>query len=305
MSFYTFLFGTKRLIEDNCDIYYAPHCVLNFYDLKIPTIVSMHDIQQYHYPEFFGMAELRMRRLTYENSAKIATYIQASSTFIKNDLLSHFLFLDPDRIVVVPEGVDISQFRVRNKVDIRKKYKILNDYLFFPAQLWKHKNHITILKALKNIENDGFKIPLIMTGANYSSSTEVLKFISDNKMDYVHYLGKVDFPELLALYKDAKFLVTAVLYESSSLPILEAAACGVPIIASKTPPNIEMSKRLKMSLFDPLDVKHCSSIIKEKWLEDKDFIEKQVSENIYNIQYYSWENAAKRYLNFIDENIIL
>ena len=107
----------------------------------------------------------------------------------------------------------------------------------------KHKNHLLVLNALKIIEEKyKIKIPLILSGGRNTAYQDIISFINDNNMDYVKYLGKVSYEEVIALYQNAYCLVTnAVLYESSSLPILEAAASGLPVIASNTPPNKEMS----------------------------------------------------------------
>ena len=300
-NIYVKLKGIDKKINSNCDILLAPKTILNYFNLKVPTILSMHDIQQYHYPEFFSKLELRYRKLTYVNSAKITEYFQASSHFIKEDLLTHFAWLKAKQIFVIPEGVDIEAFSDNNiDTKILEKFNLPEKFLFFPGQLWKHKNHITVLKALKILEKKGLQIPLVLTGAKYSGSKEIFNFIEKNDMDYVHYLGKVNFNEIRALYKRSTFLITAVLYESSSLPILEAAASGVPIIASKTPPNEELAKNLKISLFSPLNMEECANVIKKNWISEKRIINKQVEDNLIAIKKYSWEKIASQYNNIIN-----
>lgn len=301
-SYYRIL-GIKKLIETNCDILYISTTVLNIFNLQIPTILSMHDIQHHHYPEFFSKIRLKWRRLTFKNSAKYASYFQASSNFIKEDLLSIFHEIDEKQIVVIPEGVNIEEFTKKREIDLFKKFNISEEFIFFPAQLWKHKNHITVLKALKKLEQEGVVVPLIMTGDKYSASQEILDFMQNNNMFYVKYLGKVKFQDLVALYQQAKFMITATMYESSSLPILESAASGTAIIAAKTPPNIEMAKNIKMHLFEPLDIKECASVIKKCWLSDKTKIDQEVADNKINVKIYSWNKIASQYLSFIKEKI--
>jgi glycosyltransferase involved in cell wall biosynthesis len=294
--------GAKRKIEDNCDLLYVPTTILNTYQLKIPTILSMHDVQQYHFPEFFSGHELKLRRLNFENSAAEATFMQASSHYIKQDLLTQFGNLREEQIRVVPEGVDIPTFSSVLKPERELEFTLPERFLFFPAQLWKHKNHLCVLRALKQIENSsGIRIPLVLTGDKVAGSEEIFEFLAQNDMGYVHYLGKVNFSDLLQLYKKAAFLITAVLYESSSLPALEAAASGTPILASKTPPNIEMSKSLSMMLFNPLDVAECAETIKTAWLMELEAIESVVAYNMGAIERYSWTNIAQSYLNWMDE----
>ena len=79
-------------------------------------------------------------------------------------------------------------------------------FLFFPAQLWPHKNHLTLLKALKQIEaKHGAKIPLVLTGEKFSAAPGIFQFIAEQSMAYVRHLGKVTFKEMVALYQKASF----------------------------------------------------------------------------------------------------
>jgi len=266
----------------------------------------MHDILQFHYPEFFTKQELFFRKIVFQLSAEQASYFQASSNFIKKDLLEHYHNLKEEQIIVIPEGVNIETFgKAQNTVSVNKQYGIPDNFLFFPAQLWPHKNHITVLKALKKIEAEQkLKIPLVLTGAQDSASKIIFDFISKNKMDYVFYLGKVPFEDILKLHQKATFLITAVLYESSSLPILEAAASGTPVIASKTPPNEEIGQILKLNLFEPMNVPELSGLLLTLW-PDAIAAKKQISYNKDHIPYYSWNNAAQKYLNFFEKVLSL
>jgi glycosyltransferase involved in cell wall biosynthesis len=303
VNVYAKITGIKKLIENNCDILYTPTTVLNFYNLAVPTLLSMHDIQQFHYPEYFSNKELKLRRLTFTNSSKFATYFQASSQFIMNDLLEHFPHIREKQIIVIPEGVNINMFQIQKNINIKEKYNLPDNFLFFPAQLWKHKNHITVLKALKKIEINGLKIPLVMTGAKYSASNDIFSYIAENEMDYIYYLGVVEFNDLVALYQEACFFITAALYESSSLSILESAASNSPIISSKTPPNIEMSENLKIYMFSPLNEDDCANVITNCWNFSSHDTSDIINNNAANIDYYSWENIAEKYINFIVEEV--
>lgn len=287
-------------IETHCDIVYTPTTLLLPYCYTIPTILSMHDIQHEHFPEYFSKSELLYRKMTFELSAKRATFLQASSNFIKQDILRHFPFLDSENIVVINEGVDIGTFRKKIDFDIHAYYKLPSKFLFYPAQLWKHKNHITILRALKLIkEKYNISIPLVLTGEKYSASKEIFDYINNNNLTEVKYLGKVPFEHLILLYQQAHYLITAVLYESSSLPILEAVAAGSAVIASSTPPNVEMSKNIDIHLFEPLDSVKLADIIFTLWGSDKR--EEDVRNNYDKINYYSWDKVAIKYCTFIDQ----
>jgi glycosyltransferase involved in cell wall biosynthesis len=291
-----------RFMDAHSDVIYCPTTVLFPYNYVKPTVVSMHDIQQFHYPEFFSKDELLDRRVKFSLTAKHATTIQASSEFIRRDLLKHFPSLAQESIVVVPEGVDQVLFGapVEEAAALLRELGVPEDFLFFPAQLWHHKNHITVLKALKRLkEEKGLEVPLILTGAKYSASETLFDYIRENGLEQVKYLGKVPFRTLIALYQKARLLITAVLYESSSLCILESAAAGRPILASRTPPNVEMSKILQLNLFDPLDVEALCAKLEEVW-SDGALLQKQSEENQSRISHYSWENAARKYIRHFE-----
>lgn len=294
------------IMNRNSDVLYTPTTTLFPYTLEIPQILSMHDIQQFHYPQFFSKRDLISRKVKFRISAENADYLQASSTFIKEDLLEHFDCLKPEQIVVIPEGVAIEEFRQQTDFSVLKqRYSLPDDYIFLPAQLWHHKNHITVLKALLKIREEcNREMPLVLTGGKFSAAEEIFDFIRVNRMAQVYYLGKVPFGDIVTLYQHARCFVTAVLYESSSLPVLEATAAGCQCIASDTPPNREMSQRLDMNLFDPLDEKSLADLLVRVW-DDEHLRREQVAVNNERIAYYSWNNIAARYIEFLEQRFLV
>jgi glycosyltransferase involved in cell wall biosynthesis len=287
----------RRMMDQDNDILYTPSVVLQSFDSRIPTVLSMHDIQHLHYPQFFSRPRRLSRRITYGLSAKYANFFQASSEFIKTDLLAHFGSISPEQISVIPEGVRVEDFaKSSNSSSLNRRYALPEKFLLYPAQLWPHKNHLVLLRALKHIETEhGLRIPLILTGGKYTAASTVLGYIAQQSMDYVYYLGKIPFEDLVGLYQRAAFLVMPSLHESNSLPILEAAAAGTPIIASRIPPNEELARVLDLNLFDPLDSEQLERVLLPLW-EDGSAAASQVIKNRERVRLYSWENAAKQYL---------
>lgn len=291
-----------QIINQNSDIFYTPIPTLFPYSLNIPQVLSMHDIQQVHYPQFFSKHELISRRIRYKVSAEDADFIQASSEFMKDDFLANFEFLKNEQVAVITEGVAIEDFRQKTDATLLKaKYSLPDEYLFLPAQLWHHKNHITVLKALLTIRDKFCRsLPLVMTGARFSAGNAIFNFINDNNMtDQIHYLGKVPFIDIVTLYQNAHCLLSASMYESSCLPVLEAAAAGCPVIVSDIKPNYEMSQRLEMNLFPTMDHNILAEVLIKVW-DDEQLRCAQIRHNNRNIEAYSWNNIASRYLEFFE-----
>jgi glycosyltransferase involved in cell wall biosynthesis len=275
--------------------------VLRFFNSRRPTVLTMHDIQHVHHPEFFSWPRRLSRKITYGLSAHHANYLQANSQYTKEDLLSHFRWLSPDQVEVIPSGVLVEKFAVPAAASSLSGLRDLPDrFLFFPAQLWPHKNHLTVLKALKQIETGhGLKIPLVLTGEKFSAALQIFKFIEEQAMGYVRHLGKIPFQDMVALYQKAAFMITATLHESTSLPVLEAAAAGTPIIASKIPPIEELGHVLQLNLFDPLDVNGLARLIFALWNDEK-AAAAQTAHNREHIGLYSWENTARKYVRLFE-----
>jgi glycosyltransferase involved in cell wall biosynthesis len=291
----------RELMDAESDVLYTPTPVLRCFNSRKPTVLSMHDIQHVHHPEFFSWPRRVSRKITYGLSARYACYLQASSHYIKEDLLSHFPWLSPEQIEVIPSGALVEKFSAPAATDsLSERYGLPERFLLFPAQLWPHKNHVTVLKALKQIESKcGVKIPLVLTGEKFSAAPEIFKFIADKSMDYVQYLGKVPFEDMVALYQSAAFMITATLHESSSLPVLEAAAAGTPIIGSRIPPIEELGRVLQLNLFDPLDADALARLISDLWKDGKIALG-QAAHNREEIASYSWENTARKYVQLFE-----
>ena len=180
--------------------------------------------------------------------------------------------------------------------NIFKKYNIPKKFIFFPAQLWYHKNHLFVLESLKRIEkNKKIKISLVLTGAKFVAYNEIKIFLDNNKMSNVYYLGKIPWLDIVALYRNSKAMITATLYESSSLPILEAAASGIPVIAGNNAPNLELSQNLNLNLFDLNDQNEIDEVVFNLWT-DQINLKKQILHNNENIFKYSWDSVALSYL---------
>jgi glycosyltransferase involved in cell wall biosynthesis len=291
----------RELMDAESDVLYTPSPVLRCFNSRKPTVLTMHDIQHVHHPEFFSWPRRLSRNITYGLSARHASYLQANSQYTKKDFLAHFPELSAEQIEVIPVGVNVERFATANgSSDVRERYDLPERFLLYPAQLWPHKNHITVLQALKQIENkNGLKIPLVLTGGEYAAASRVFRFISDQSMRYVCHLGKVPGQDMVGLYHKAAFVIAAGVHESSSAPTLESAAAGTPVIASRIPPFEELAEVLQLNLFDPLDVDGLARLIFDLW-DDIETASAQAAVNRRQIACYSFENTAQKYVRLFE-----
>ncbi len=290
-----------KACDDAGDVIYTPTLVLNCFGAQKPTVISMHDLQHLHYPQYFPLHQRMNRDLYFNATARFATRIQASSEFIREDVMVHFPAVVKEHIPVISEGVDIQLFAdapAPSKQEIRDTYDLPEDFLFYPAQLWPHKNHLTILRALGRLRERGEKVTLVLTGARFGAAREIFDCINQQGLvDQVRYLGVVPFNDLIGIYRAARYLIIGALYESNSLPILESAAAGTPVIASDTPPNRELTADLKLTLFPPTDADALADIIHDAMQVDGSG---SASHNSEGIQAYRWDTVAGKYLSLFE-----
>jgi glycosyltransferase involved in cell wall biosynthesis len=285
------------------DVVYVPYVPppRDFPCPDAPTVYSLHDIQHVHFPEFFDEEELLVREEAFARCVEHAAAVQASSRAMRDEFCDYFAKLDESNVAVIPEGVDIDLLsRRRADYDVRERYGLPASFLFTPAQLWHHKNHLTILRALKRLKERGLLLPWVLTGAEYTAAPGIFEFIESNGLaEQVRYLGVVPFDDVIALHQSARLLVTASLSESSSLPILEAAAAGTPIVAGRIPAHEEMAEHLEMRLFMPTDDEELARVLEEAWA-DEEMNNAQVAANGEGVKRYSWDNAARMYIELFE-----
>lgn len=208
--------------------------------LKIPYITCVHDIMHKHYPSFPEYpAHVRIKRnFVYKKAAKNAILTVVDSEQGKEDLVK-FYNIDRDRVEVIPfiPPPYVFEYRdtsVEKAEELILKFELPNRYIFYPAQFWFHKNHITLLKALCLIkEKYKERIPLVLVGTDKGYLNKVISCADDLRIkDQIYYLGYIADREVIALYKKAVALIFPSLFGPTNIPIVEAMVLGTPIVCS-------------------------------------------------------------------------
>lgn len=234
------------------DIWFCPFLSLEPRPLSIPGIVTIPDIQHEFYPEYFSIDELSLRKSYIQPSCELATEIITISDFSKQTFVKK-LGIDPSKIHVIhlAAGDNFSQSDQKRN-DIKAKYNLPDNYFFYPANAWTHKNHLILIMAFyvyrKTFDD---QMHLVLTGSDLKNNPTIQTLITqDHLEDRIHildYVNKEDMPEL---YNHAKALVFPSIFEGFGIPLLEAMAMGCPIIASNTTSIPEVAGDAAY-LFDP------------------------------------------------------
>ena len=185
---------------------------------------------------------------------------------------------------------------MNNYQEIIKQYTTASDYLFFLGNTDPKKNTSRVLKAYSlYLNKSAIKRHLLIADLSDKVIDEIL--LNENIQDikpYIHTLGYVPNIDLPAIYNGAFAFLYPSLRESFGIPMLEAMACGTPIIASDTSAMPEIAGR-GAQLIDPFNPESITSAIL-KLETDNAFYQEQKAYGINRVKQFAWSDTAQNTL---------
>lgn len=253
------------LKKSGISLFHVPIQYSPIYGTKIPVIITMHDLQEFHFPGNFSSAERIHRAINNHKAMYETDKIIVSFEHIKKDIIN-FYKVPENKINVCPPPFSENWFTTKKETDwqsLEKKYSISKKYLLYPAATWSHKNHIRLLEAVRIVNERIPDIKLICTGNKTDYFSVIEKKIYELKLEkFVKFLGIVPEEDLIGLYKNTSLVVIPTLYEAGSGPLYEAMRYEVPVICANTTslPETIADKRF---IFNPDDEVSLSNLIVE------------------------------------------
>lgn len=228
---------------------------------------------------------------------KTAKTIISVSRGVKEEILRYYK-VPENKIVIIPNGVDLGEF----KPDKRKKKKIRETYgiedseivLMFSGHEFERKGLRFIIEALPMVR-DSIKL-LVIGRDNPKQYIELAQRVG--VLDKIVFIGFV--PDITEYYAAADIFVFPTAYEAFSLATLEAAASGLPILATKVNGTEELIKEGYNGFFIRRDA--CDIADKINLLTNDDSLRGHMARNARKTaEKYSWDKIAKRYVEVYEE----
>ncbi len=260
------------------------------------TLLTVHDLSFARAPEAASPPLKAYLDAVVPRSVRRADHILADSAATKADL-SALYGTRPTKISVLYSGVD-QRFRpVEDPAALASalaRHGLAGKpYILSVGTLQPRKNYGRVIEAVARARAAGFDLHYAIAGGSGWLQDEIWRAIKGSGMeDFTHILGFVADDELPALYSGARALILASLYEGFGLPILEAMACGAPVIASDVSSLPEVAGEAGI-LVDPKDSAAISAAIMR--LERDDGLRTRLVENGFQrAKQFSWERAARQ-----------
>ena len=219
--------------RDRLDCFWGPaHFLPPTLPPGLRTVLTVHDLVWVYYPETMAHHNASVHRSYFRRSVERADIVIADSHSTRSDLLRE-LAVPEDKVRVVHAGV-ADAFRPMPGPEQQARLKALRTpgtFLLSVGTLEPRKNYPLLFRALAGVPD----AQLIVVGRRGWKHSDITRTISDLALGArVHLLEYVSTEDLIALYSAAQLVVLPSLYEGFGLPVLEAMACGTPVLASNT-----------------------------------------------------------------------
>ena len=273
-----FSYIESRLLKNKIDlVYFLSPSIISQGLSNTPYIFTLWDLGHLNvleFPEVSYNKQFELKESLYGQSLKKAVKVIVDSQYGKEYAIKKYN-LDDKRIEVLKYLPNIRTIESGPDVDVRKKYGVKNDYIFYPAQFWAHKNHVYILKAIKILkEENNVEIEVIFSGSNKGNLDYILDTAEEYNINHlVHYIGFVPNEDIPNLYRQSLSLVMPTYLGPTNIPPLEAFAYGTPVCYSDTP---FFREQVGGAAFF-IDLKKPNSLVKclLEIMSDKDIVEKK------------------------------
>jgi len=277
---FPFLLGRRC---DHFDLYHSPY-YLYPYLLSLPKVVTLHDVIPMRFPHYFSPAKRWTIRTFKSLAIRRAAWVLLDSSTTAVDVQRYY-HLSPNRSDVVPLA-PAPQFHPYSPGDIekvRRRYRLPERYFLYVGSNKPHKNLRTLRRAWQAVGQTGGGEPplLVLVGPIRPPQ---------RGEEHMRYLGLVPEADLPLLYTGAWALLFPSLYEGFGLPVLEAMACGTPVICSRIPALVETAPQGAWHL-PPLDAYTWAEAVMSLWKATR-VREALAAEAMAQAQKFTWERTA-------------
>jgi glycosyltransferase involved in cell wall biosynthesis len=278
------------------DLLHSPHYTMPFM-LPCASAVTFHDMTFFLYPQVHKTYKRLFFKSMIRLSAKRANAIIADSDSTRQDIL-RILKLAPENVTAVPLGVSDVFKRVRTPEaleEIRRRYRLPLKIILCVSELQARKNLTTLIRAYGRLVQQGLEHSLVIAGRKGWMYEELFQAVQSlNLSDRVIFTGYVPEQDLPLLYNVADVFVYPSLYEGFGLPVLEAMACGIPVVTANVSSMPEITGDAGV-LVDPYDVDSMANAIRRVIL-DREFHAELECNELERAKMFSWERTAKETL---------
>lgn len=275
-------------------VYHSPYYLMP-YTAPIPAVVTVYDLIPLMYPEYYTFAQRIIFYLSHALALRRTSAVLAISEATRRDL-SRIFHVNPSRVAVTPLAAD-PIFRppaAEAVARVRDRHGLASPYVLYVGSNKPHKNLVRLVQAWQKIANH----PSLAAGtvlaigghwdARYPEARQAAE--AGGVSASMRFLGSVGEADLPALYGGAEWFVFPSLCEGFGLPVLEAMACGTPVICSNLSSLPEVAGDAALQC-DPTDTADLAAVL-GRALSDPALRQEYARRGLARAGQFSWANTA-------------
>jgi len=267
---------------------------------KAKTVMALHGASWFVHPEIYGKLDVFYVRRSMRFYCSKADFLISNSDLTTRDHIQ-ILNVPPDKIKTVYFAAG-DEFRPISDVgyleQIRKKYRLPKRFILTVSSYDPNKNIGTLFQAFSRCFAN-IDVHLVIAGQDCAKFSQDFDLESLGLQDLVHFPGWVDQKDLAALYSLADVYVFPSIYETFGIPILEAMACGCPVIASTAGALPELAGDAAL-LVDPHDSEALANNIRQVITSDK-LARRYRAAGLDRAREFTWLETAKQTLQIFQD----
>lgn len=303
------LFNLNRLVTAlNPDWFIAPNFVLHpfFLSKNIKTTLFIHDLVVKKYPETMELVNKVHIRTLLGISLKRADLIWCNSNYTRNDVTHYYARDINNKPMFVGAGVNpafiqiAAQLKSKTIESIINGFSITGRYIIFVGTLEPRKNLKFLMELFQYLYKEYTLVIVGMAGWGKEAQSSFYLDESSPAYEKIVFTQYISNQELAALYKGADFYICTSIDEGLGLPLLEAMACGCPVIAAHNSAMIEVVEGAGLTVKGweiPSWLKTINGVKLER--------EKLIARGYERVKLYDWNNIIKKFvytLNSLSKN---
>ena len=260
--------------------------------LRKPSVVTIYDLSFVHYPQVLSTARRLYLRLFTGLTCRRARRVIVISQSTAHDV-ARTLRIAAEKIDVAAPGYNPQVFQplsAETVAEFRRKKALPDRFWLFIGTLEPRKNLVTLLQAYAALAPDQ-RLPLILGGGKGWDYDAIFETVSRYKLN-VQFPGFIASEELPFWYNCAEVFVYPSVFEGFGLPVLEAMACGTPLIVSNTSSLPEVAGSAGMCI-PPQDVEAWSEALRRAE-SDLEWRRAARERGFVEAKRYSWIETATR-----------
>lgn len=267
------------------------------------TIATLHDLADFYISNKFNIILKFYINFIIPFFLKKCDFLLTISESTKKDVLKFYNFKEK-KMKVVYDGYNSKVYNTnRSQKSIIQKVGIDKDYILYISRIeHPRKNHLNLMKAYEKLpKNIKENYDLVFVGKMSKNSDEIIKY-ADKSLDRnrIKFLGFVESKYLPALYRDSSLFIYPSYHEGFGIPLIEAMACGVPVICSNRSSLPEVGGDA-VQLIDPDDSDDIAESI-TRVLVDEKLKDKLIGKGFERVKKFSWENHVNEIIEIYIRN---